>query len=210
MCTYLVAEHKVAPVEALKLFEGIYTAKYVKDPEATYCIEVIDYLEAIEFAIQKGWYDYKKFDATGYLHYNNFNNGDINWIVPNFILAFSGPTDDKKTFGPANSVELALTKLRECGVNTIIRLNEEEYDRNYFIENGIDHVDLIFEDGTVPDEVVILLSKENYWPLLLQHPTEKEAFCSPLQGWSWKNRYAHRNVHVEVPWYEKKSCYRLA
>ena len=155
MCAYLVAEHKVPPVQALKLFEGIYTAKYVKDPQSTYSLEVIDYLEALEFAIEKGWYEYKKFDSTGYLHFNNFNNGDINWIVPNFILAFSGPTDDKKTFGPANHVNLALTKLRECGVNTIIRLNEEEYDSNYFTENNMSHVDLIFEDGTVPDDHVI-------------------------------------------------------
>ena len=46
-----------------------------------------------------------------------------------------------------------LAKLSECGVKTIIRLNEEEYDRGFFIKNGIDQVDVIFEDGTVPNEV---------------------------------------------------------
>jgi hypothetical protein len=94
MCAYLVCEQKRPPIEALKLFEGIPTAKYIKDPLATYHLDVIDYLEAIEFAATNGWYDYKKFDATGYLHYNHFNNGDINWIVPNFMLAFSGPSDE--------------------------------------------------------------------------------------------------------------------
>lgn len=94
MCAYLVLEHKWHPVEALRLFEGIATVKYVKDPLATYHLEVIDYLEALEFASTKGWYDYKKFDSSGYLHYDSFNNGDINWIIPNMMLAFSGPSDE--------------------------------------------------------------------------------------------------------------------
>lgn len=56
---------------------------------------------------------------------------------------------------PSNPCHLSLKKLQECGVNTIIRLNEEEYDRTFFLQNGIDHVDIIFEDGTVPDEVIL-------------------------------------------------------
>lgn len=83
----------MAPIQALKKFEGIPTAKYIKDPESIYHLEVIDYLEGLDFAIKKGWYDYRKFDSTAYLHYNNFTNGDINWIVPNQILAFAGPVD---------------------------------------------------------------------------------------------------------------------
>jgi protein-tyrosine phosphatase len=54
---------------------------------------------------------------------------------------------------------VTLRKLLECGVCTIIRLNEEEYDRGFFLQNGIDHVDIIFEDGTVPDEVNFLHSR---------------------------------------------------
>lgn len=155
MCAYLICEHKLDPVTSLKKFEGIITAKYVKDPLSAQALEVIDYLEALAFAIEKGWYDYKKFDATGYLHFNNFNNGDINWIIPNFMLAFSGPSDTPTSHGstPSNSCPLVLKKLQECGVNTIIRLNDEEYDRTYFLQNGIDHVDLIFEDGTAPNQV---------------------------------------------------------
>lgn len=155
VCAYLVCDQRMTPVAALKLFEGIQTATYVKDPLATYNLEIIDYLEALEFAIQQGWYDYKRFDASGYLHYNNFNNGDINWIVPNLILAFSGPSDQPSLNGPtpSNSCHLVLTKLQECGVNTIIRLNEPEYERVFFLQNNIDHEDIIFEDGTVPNEV---------------------------------------------------------
>lgn len=162
MCAYLICEQKIDAVTALKKFEGIITIQYVKDPLSLQALEVIDYLEAIEFAVFKGWYDYKKFDASGYLHYNNFNNGDINWIIPNFVLAFSGPSDTPTSKGPtpSNACPLVLKKLHDCGVNTIIRLNDEEYDRDYFVENGIDHVDLIFEDGTAPNEVKTeLLSK---------------------------------------------------
>jgi protein-tyrosine phosphatase len=55
----------------------------------------------------------------------------------------------KTALGP----EELLPKLYECGVNTIIRLNEEEYDREFFLQNGIDHVDVIFPDGTCPNQV---------------------------------------------------------
>ena len=37
----------------------------------------------------------------------------------------------------------------------VIRLNEEKYDRNTFINNGIAHDDLFFIDGsTPPDDIV--------------------------------------------------------
>lgn len=154
----------MSPVEALKFWDGIPTAPYIKDPLAVHNLEVvsaeqvIDYLEALEFAFKQGWWHFKTFDTRKYIHYDDFSNGDINWIVPGVVLAFSGPSDNPQeaTYalgGPSNTCELVLAKLSECGVKTIIRLNEEEYDRNFFLQRGIDHVDVIFEDGTVPNEV---------------------------------------------------------
>lgn len=150
----------MAPIAALKKFEGIPTAKYIKDPDSVFHLEVIDYLEGLDFAIKKGWYDYRKFDSTTYLNLNNFTNGDINWIVPNLILAFAGPVDQPLSRlecdtakDPSNPSAVVIPKLKECGVQTVIRLNDEEYDRQVFLAQSIDHVDLIFEDGTAPDAV---------------------------------------------------------
>jgi hypothetical protein len=38
-------------------------------------------------------------------------------------------------------------------VTLIIRLNSPLYDENIFKKNGIDHLDLVFDDGTAPPNV---------------------------------------------------------
>ena len=48
-----------------------------------------------------GWYDYKTFKYREYEHNYKLANGDMNWIVPAKILAFSSPTDEGKDGGLA-------------------------------------------------------------------------------------------------------------
>ena len=47
----------------------------------------------IKKAIKLGWYDYKTFDVYDYQHYYKVENGDMNWIVPDKFISFSGPLD---------------------------------------------------------------------------------------------------------------------
>jgi hypothetical protein len=51
-------------------------------------------LEAFKYAQNLGWYDYKHFDSKNYIHYDMTSNGDLNWIVPNFLIACAGPVGD--------------------------------------------------------------------------------------------------------------------
>jgi hypothetical protein len=37
----------------------------------------------------------------------------------------------------------------------VIRLNEEKYDRKYFLENNIAHNDLFFIDGSTPPDGIV-------------------------------------------------------
>lgn len=37
----------------------------------------------------------------------------------------------------------------------VVRLNDKIYDENIFIENGINHLDLPFEDGSIPSDEII-------------------------------------------------------
>ena len=37
----------------------------------------------------------------------------------------------------------------------VIRLNEEKYDKKYFLENGIAHNDLFFIDGSTPPDNIV-------------------------------------------------------
>ena len=50
-------------------------------------------LKGLEAALSYGWYDYEKFDAREYEHYEKVENGDLNWIVPGKFVAFMGPVD---------------------------------------------------------------------------------------------------------------------
>ena len=43
-----------------------------------------------------GWFDFKKFDIMEYEHYEKIENGDLNWVIPNKMVAFSSPYEKSK------------------------------------------------------------------------------------------------------------------
>jgi len=96
--------------------------------------------------------------------------GDFNWISPQF-LAFASPQSPATAPIPISSPEYA--KLPSCipeiaeanisqpfknvlshfvqqSVGLVVRLNSELYCPTFFTALGINHVDMIFEDGTCP------------------------------------------------------------
>jgi cell division cycle 14 len=50
-----------------------------------------------EFAIRGRFFDLGTFDLKSYEFYEKIQNGDMNWIIPNKLLAFSTPNQNKKT-----------------------------------------------------------------------------------------------------------------
>ena len=87
-------------------------------------------------------------------------NGDWNWIIPNKFIAFSGPHDKARAMQGGlytlSAVDYARL-FKRLGVSGVIRLNTPVYDRHAFLNEGIQHYDLFFKDGTVPS--AHLLSK---------------------------------------------------
>lgn len=96
--------------------------------------------------------------------------GDFNWVTPNFI-AFASPQHQPVTPIPVNTPEYAalpstasevlssklpvpfknvLTHFSSRDVGLVVRLNSELYCPSYFTALGINHIDMIFEDGTCP------------------------------------------------------------
>lgn len=96
--------------------------------------------------------------------------GDFNWVTPNFI-AFASPQQQPVAPVPANTPEYAalpstvaevlssklpvpfknvLTHFSSRDVGLVVRLNSELYCPSYFTALGINHIDMIFEDGTCP------------------------------------------------------------
>ncbi|KAJ7067960.1 tyrosine protein phosphatase [Mycena amicta] len=139
-----------------------------------------DCLWGIWKAMQHGLCDMNEFDVEDYEYYEKVENGDWNWITPNFI-AFASPVDaawikkekeakENKTNGAlasSTNSNLALqrklpTPFLNCldyfdkrNVKLVVRLNTELYDRGTFLDRGIDHMELYFDDGTNPtDEIV--------------------------------------------------------
>ncbi|KAI5292591.1 cell division control protein 14, partial [Ascosphaera atra] len=96
--------------------------------------------------------------------------GDFNWITPNFI-AFASPqlrpvepipegTSEYNAL-PSSIADVVASDLplpmknvlvhfKERSIGLVVRLNSELYCPTYFKAMGVDHLDMIFEDGTCP------------------------------------------------------------
>jgi cell division cycle 14 len=96
--------------------------------------------------------------------------GDFNWVSPQF-LAFASPQSDVTTPIPVTSPQYAelptcipeipgakisnpfknvLTHFVARNVGLVVRLNSPLYCPTYFTALGINHIDMIFDDGTCP------------------------------------------------------------
>lgn len=145
-------------------------------------LNIQDCLWGIWKAMQNGLCDMNEFSVEDYEFYEKVENGDWNWLTPHFI-AFASPVDsswikrekEAKEIFKANASGLSsstnsnlalqrklptpflncLDYFEKRNVKLVVRLNTELYDRNSFLERGIDHMELYFDDGTNPtDEIV--------------------------------------------------------
>ncbi|KDD74234.1 hypothetical protein H632_c1468p0, partial [Helicosporidium sp. ATCC 50920] len=97
------------------------------------------------------------FDLEEYEHYEQVEHGDLNWIVPGKLLAFSGPAAQPRhyggwrTFVPEDYVDYFVSR----GVRGVVRLNKRVYEAGRFTQAGLEHHDLYFPDGTCPSESIL-------------------------------------------------------
>jgi cell division cycle 14 len=148
-------------------------------------LSIQDCLWGMYKAMQNGLCDLNEFDVNEYEFYEKVENGDWNWISPHFIALASpmDPTwikNQRDAKGQASSAgavtspvkgvkqrELALqrklpTPFQNCleyfeqhNVKIVIRLNNPLYDRQTFLERGINHMELYFDDGTNPSDEIV-------------------------------------------------------
>eukprot|EP01127_Copromyxa_protea_P004080 TRINITY_DN1389_c0_g1_i3.p1 TRINITY_DN1389_c0_g1~~TRINITY_DN1389_c0_g1_i3.p1 ORF type:complete len:271 (-),score=37.12 TRINITY_DN1389_c0_g1_i3:59-871(-) len=121
--------------------------------EVTYSLSVLHCFDALEKANKHKFLDLEAFDLQEYTFYEQVENGDLNWILPGKILAFSSPGPEQ--YGPGREIirhspKYYIDLFKEFKVDTVIRLNKIEYDAKLFQEQGIKHHDLYFTDGTPP------------------------------------------------------------
>ena len=103
------------------------------------------------------WHKGEVFDADAYEHYEQVENGDLNWIVPGKFLAFAGPYGESKNFGGWRTFtpEDYVGYFKENGITSVVRLNKRMYDGQRFADHGIAHHDLYFPDGTCPTDRIL-------------------------------------------------------
>lgn len=143
-------------------------------------LSIQDCLWGIYKAMQNGLCDMNEFDVEDYEYYEKVENGDWNWLTPNFI-AFASPVDpiwikkekekrlqESQSGGTPSRIDgLALqrklpTPFSNCldyfekrNIKLVVRLNNPLYDRQVFLDRDINHTELYFDDGTNPTDDIV-------------------------------------------------------
>ncbi|VVD04846.1 unnamed protein product [Leptidea sinapis] len=97
---YLIGSYQVIYLGASpgavykQLTEGSWSLLSFRDASGgppLFDISLLDVLQGIKVAHDANFFDFDHFDAEQYLFYEKVENGDLNWIIPGKMLAFSGP-----------------------------------------------------------------------------------------------------------------------
>jgi len=124
---------------------------------STYGLALKWCFSALEKAKRLGWIDLETFNYQEYTFYEQVENGDFNWIIPNKFIAMCTPTavPRRTETTVTHTPSYYLPYFKEHGVTTVIRLNTPEYDKECFTKAGIEHHDMYFVDGTVPPVSIV-------------------------------------------------------
>ncbi|OCK80585.1 phosphatases II [Lepidopterella palustris CBS 459.81] len=138
--------------------------------QADYVLNIQDVVYGVWKAKEEGLCGLKEFSLEEYEKYERVDMGDFNWLTPSF-LAFASPQHQpthvippsspmfstlpktiadiqKSVIPPAFKNVLSHFSARNIGL--VVRLNSELYSPSYFTALGIQHLDMIFDDGTCP------------------------------------------------------------
>jgi len=93
------------------------------------------------------------FNVEEYEYFEQVENGDLNWLVRDKILAFAGP-QAQKLITPEGFCMLTpadyIPYFMKQNVKLVIRLNKKCYEESDFEKVGIDHVEHYYLDGSCP------------------------------------------------------------
>ncbi|XP_068427245.1 dual specificity protein phosphatase CDC14AB-like [Clinocottus analis] len=125
--------------------------------ECFYNLTLLDCLQGIQKALQHAFFDFESFNVEEYEHYERVENGDMNWIIPGKVLAFSSPHSHSKIENgyPLHAPEAYFDYFCQNDVTAVVRLNRKLYDSRRFEDAGFEHHDLFFLDGTTPSDLIV-------------------------------------------------------
>jgi len=134
---------------------GFRDASY--NNQCAYKLTVEATAQALSQGLLHGWLNLPGFNIVEYEHYEQVENGDLNWVLPGKFLSFAGPHNEKRVDNgyPLLAPEDYFAKFKRDGVTDIVRLNDHLYDKNRFVKAGFKHHDLFFTDGSIPPDAIL-------------------------------------------------------
>ncbi|PAA64436.1 hypothetical protein BOX15_Mlig011971g1 [Macrostomum lignano] len=159
---YQIIYLKKTPEEAYMPLVGGSGLHYLPFRDAsygicTYNLTLLDCLHAVSKALLHGFFNFENFNVEEYEHYEQVENGDLNWIIPGKFIAFCGPHEQSSLRDgyPLHTPEAYFPYFRKHGVTTVVRLNMRLYDAKRFTAAGFRHYDLFFVDGSCPTDDIM-------------------------------------------------------
>ncbi|GIQ80061.1 tyrosine-protein phosphatase CDC14 [Kipferlia bialata] len=132
---------------------------------STFSLTVLACLRGLFRAQATDIFNVRTFDLEAYQFYEQVDNGDMNWIIPERILAFAGPVSNPVPDHPF-APECYIPYFQKHKVQAVVRLNTKMYDRLSFTRAGIRHYDLFFPDGSIPSDAIV----KRFLQILETHP----------------------------------------
>ena len=127
---------------------------------STFGLNVHDCIEGFLKAFHLGWYNFKTFNPDEYQRLQLPENGNINWIIPQKLLAFASPHDFSNISANYNSTspEILASIFQQLNIKTLIRLSPLIYDETPFFDLDIN----IHQIDYGPDQAPSLTARSQF------------------------------------------------
>ena len=175
LCSYLIFVRQQTVEQAYAPFVGI-EPPFIPFRDAafsvnTFPISVLDCCRAMRKAVELNHFDISNFSVRSFFDLAKLQNGDFSWIIPGKFVAFSGPIAKRRQLSEQGDYSLTPPEyvpiLKSLGVTCVVRFNSKCYDRKCLLSAGINHVDMIYDDGANPPEAVrynlALISRSHFF-----------------------------------------------
>eukprot|EP00981_Chlorochromonas_danica_P004874 scaffold978_cov172-Ochromonas_danica.AAC.5 len=162
ICSWALLYQNKSPEDAYKPFKN-YPAPFPPWHDATpsictFTLTILDTLRGLAKAREHRFFDFTRFNIEEYEHYEQVENGDLNWYAEGRFLGFAGPHAEREC-SPGGYYTLRpedyIPYFKRKNVSLVVRLNKSYYDPKRFTSQGIDHVDMYFLDGSNPPEHIL-------------------------------------------------------
>lgn len=153
LCCYMVLVQNWAPHQVLLPIAQI-DPPFIPFRDAGYShadfeITIQDVVYGVWRAKERKLLDMRAFNLEEYEQYERVDQGDLN-ILANDFIPFASPKQSRPGAPLNEPFKKVLDFFISHDVKLVVRLNSHLYDKREFTKRNIQHVDMIFEDGTCP------------------------------------------------------------